>query len=174
MIVLLLVAAIALAPASVAGWRLAKGEEVDRGIASLYRPWRKGPTVPYARYPGNWKVKPTRKDIVCAHRTIPFGTRLRLSWKRGSAVCVVLDRGPYGFCEWTGWGRPSAHCPWGYKYTVTARGKRARGYYRGVIDATPAVHRMMRSSGWVRVRVERLPSLGRSSSVLRVRQGSGV
>ena len=36
--------------------------------------------------------------MTCAHKTAPFGTRLRVTRLdgRGSIVCVVNDRGPYG------------------------------------------------------------------------------
>lgn len=35
---------------------------------------------------------------VCAHRTLPFGTLLHVSFRGASAVCVVKDRGP---AKWT-------------------------------------------------------------------------
>jgi len=152
---------------------------VDKGIASLYRPWKKSRWVPYARYPGNWGVKPTPQDLVCAHRTLPFGTILRLTTSKGSppAVCVVLDRGPFGYClRKQGSGvKYSPQCPRGYQYVVAAGGKatvrkweKKDGFYRGIIDATPAVHKLMRSKGWTVVRVDRLTGLGRWMHVLRL------
>lgn len=157
-----------------------EGTHVGKGIASLYRPWKKSATVPYARYPGNWRVPPTPDDLVCAHRTIPFWTVLRLRHGERVAYCVVLDRGPYGFCERK---RPTdeeltdrrvgKRCPKGYRYRVIVKRwkrKRTRGWYRGLIDATPAVHRMMGSDGWTVVRVERLDKLGRQKRVLRQRR----
>jgi len=32
---------------------------------------------------------------ICAHKTLPFGTVLRLRYRGRTALCVVLDRGPY-------------------------------------------------------------------------------
>jgi hypothetical protein len=150
-------------------------EKVDYGTASLYRPWRKSRFVPYARYPGNWSVKPTPRDLVCAHRTLPFWTILRLRTKRGRiGYCVVLDRGPYGYCaptkrrryRGTNWAR----CKNGFRWRVAVRRKHRKrgGYYRGVIDATPAVHKTMGSPGWVKVTVERLVGAGRRKRVLRL------
>jgi len=36
--------------------------------------------------------------MTCAHKTAPFGTRFKVTRLdgRGSIVCVVNDRGPYG------------------------------------------------------------------------------
>lgn len=31
----------------------------------------------------------------CAHKSLPFGTRLRVTYKGNSTVCTVTDRGPY-------------------------------------------------------------------------------
>lgn len=131
----------------------------ERGRASLYRPWRKSATVPYARYAGAWSRLPKPSDAVCAHRWIPFGTILRLTRKNGlSTYCVVLDRGPFGACAPTQSEHESAQCPRGYRYVVqTRKGALPPGsYYRSVIDATPLVHDGMRSPGWIWVRVERL------------------
>jgi rare lipoprotein A len=33
--------------------------------------------------------------MTCAHRTLKFGTRLRVTYQGRSAVCRVNDRGPY-------------------------------------------------------------------------------
>jgi len=138
---------------------------VDTGIASLYRPWRKGPLVPYASYPGRPKVAPKPSDLVCAARyrygrhRIRFGTVLRLvsvtraGKVRGIGLCMVLDRGPYGTCEPSP-GHKGRRCPEGYKWGVNVKAAPPGGWYRGVVDATPDVHKMMRSSGWTRVRME--------------------
>lgn len=135
-------------------------EVVDRGRASMYRPWKKSSTVPYARYP-HIRVKPTAKDLVCAHRTLPRWTVLKLTDRKGrSSYCVVLDRGPYGFCaRRSKSGKYDRRCKsklyrWVVKKTKTHR----HGWYRGVIDATPAVYKLMRSKGWVHVTVRRLVS----------------
>lgn len=33
--------------------------------------------------------------LTCAHRTLPFGTMLRVTYRGRSAVCRVNDRGPF-------------------------------------------------------------------------------
>lgn len=35
------------------------------------------------------------QDFTCAHKTLPFGTRLRVTWKGRSTVVRINDRGPY-------------------------------------------------------------------------------
>ncbi|MDN3278770.1 septal ring lytic transglycosylase RlpA family protein [Frankia sp. RB7] len=37
--------------------------------------------------------------LTCAHRSLPFGTRLQVSYRGRSVVCRVNDRGP---AKWTG------------------------------------------------------------------------
>lgn len=138
----------------------------ERGIASLYRPWKKSKTVPYARYAGRWSVRPKPTDRVCAHRWLPFGTLVRLTRKNGrSALCVVLDRGPFGACVPTRRNYRGRGCPKGYRYRVIVNRRRLpRGaYYRGVIDATPLVHEAMGSPGWLWVKVERQDGRSRRS-----------
>jgi rare lipoprotein A len=39
------------------------------------------------------------EGLTAAHRTLPFGTRLRVTWMRRSVVVIVTDRGP---AKWTG------------------------------------------------------------------------
>lgn len=169
----------------------AKGQYVGKGIMSLYRPWKKSATVPYARYPGNWRVLPTLDDLVCAHRTIPFWTILRIRKGSRTVYCQILDRGPWGFCEKRRvpipiapfWGlmkldfrmgdlggRNDLRCPKRYRYRVIVKRwkrKRLRGWYRGLIDATPAVHKMIGSDGWTTVHVESLGRIGQPKRVLR-------
>jgi hypothetical protein len=128
--------------------------KVGGGVASLYRPWRKSRTVPYARYAGNWRVRPTPEDLVCAHRRLPFWTILRLSHGKRRAFCVVLDRGPFGCCTRNSNGATSHGCRHGHVYSVSTKG--CKGYRRGVLDATPLVHKMLGSSGWSYVIVEKL------------------
>lgn len=151
---------------------------VDRGVVSMYRPWKKGRWVPNARYPGRWSAIPTKHDLVCAHRTLPFGTVLILTRDNAPpGVCVVLDRGPFGYCLKVKGSRTklSRNCPVGHKYTVAVgnpaavrRWEKRDGFYRGVVDATPAVHRLMRSDGWTKVKVARIVGLGRLMRVLRL------
>jgi rare lipoprotein A len=38
-------------------------------------------------------------ELTAAHRSLPFGTRLRVSWMHRSVVVTVTDRGP---AKWTG------------------------------------------------------------------------
>lgn len=147
-----------------------KGEYIGKGTMALYYAWKKSVMVPYARYAGNWRVAPTRSDLVCAHRTLPFWTILRIRRKKRVAYCVVLDRGPYGYCarrsrhdKRKGWlnGRFDQRCPKTHRYQVIVKRwkrKRTPGYYRAMLDATPAVHRLLgtRKSGWVTVRVEKV------------------
>ena len=133
-----------------------EGVALKGGIASGYYPWIKSPTVPYARYPGAWKLKPRPWHNVCAHRSAPFWSILKLTRGKRVAFCVVLDRGPYGFCEISEVKTKDKRCRSGHEYGVVVNRKLKRGYYRGVIDATPAVHKQMGSSGWVLVKVERL------------------
>ncbi len=67
-------------------------------------------------------------QMVCAHRTLPCGTRLlvqNLSSQR-LATCRVLDRGPFG-----------ASLPGGR--FVIKRTAAQRGTWRGVVDVSPAV-----------------------------------
>lgn len=124
------------------------------GIVSLYRPWKRSRFVPFARYPGAPNRKPSPDDRVCAHRTHDFGTILRLTRKNGrSARCVVLDRGPYGYCK-PSKGKRDRRCKAGFRWVVRVRRPEPGGYYRGVVDATPQVHKKLRSSGWVEVRVK--------------------
>lgn len=151
-----------------------KGQYVGKGLASTYRPWIKSSTVPNARYPGNWHELPRPTDLVCAHRTIPFWTVLRLRLRSRVAYCTVLDRGTYGFCEKVAANvKHDRQCPIGHRYRVIVkRWKRMRtlGWYRGLIDATPAVHRMMGSDGWQVVHVEKLRLGRRRRRVLRLKR----
>lgn len=55
------------------------------GIASLY--WEPQPTASGERF--------NPKAMTCAHKTAPFGTRFKVTYKGRSAVCRVNDRGPY-------------------------------------------------------------------------------
>jgi hypothetical protein len=72
-------------------------------------------------------------------------------------LCVVLDRGPFGFCEKIGGReRVSPQCPRGHKYRIVVRRAGRKGRYRGLLDAAMMVHTMMRSRGWVRATIELL------------------
>ena len=82
------------------------------------------------------------EDRVCAHRTLPCGTPLLIQSMRSRrlATCQVLDRGPYG-----------ARLPGG-RFVIKTRPS-ARGMWRGVVDLSPAVARMLgvRTSEPVRI-----------------------
>jgi hypothetical protein len=43
----------------------------------------------------------------------------------------------------------------------------AGGYYRGELDATPAVHQLMKSNGWIWAKIERV-GVAKSRRVLRL------
>jgi rare lipoprotein A len=63
---------------------------IEEGLASYYA----------ARFAGRRTASGERynpKKATCAHRTHPFGTRLRITVERTgkSSVCVVNDRGPH-------------------------------------------------------------------------------
>lgn len=142
-----------------------------RGLVSQYYAWRKSSTVPYARYAGAWRQKPTPRDLVCAHRTLRFGTILRIDrGRKRVSYCIVLDRGPYGACV------PAEHkevkvpqCKAGYRYRVIVRRRNMPdgGYYRGELDATPAVHKLMKSNGWIWAKIEKV-GIAKSRRVLRL------
>jgi len=139
---------------------------------SLYRPWKKSKYVPYAKYPANRKIKPSKDDLVCAHRTLPFGTVLvltRVTKRKQKAYCIVLDRGPYGACQISGdRNYKSPQCPKGYKYLVANKGLPLDAYFRGILDATPAVHKMMQSTGWVKANVSVVVGVKRKRRPLKV------
>jgi len=140
-----------------------------RGLVSKYYAWRKSATVPHARYAGAWQQTPTPRDLVCAHRRLPFGSILRLEYRGRSSVCIVLDRGPFGACVPTNRGVKVPQCPTGFRYKVITDWRKlpVGGYYRGEIDATPAVHLLMSSKGWIWARIEKV-GVARSRRVLRL------
>lgn len=144
----------------------APGELIASGIASKYHPWQKGPLVPYARYPGAWQQLPKPGDMVCATRPrykqhrMRFGDILRLTYIDngkviGRSYCIKLDSGTYGACK-PAPGHISKQCPTGYKFVIARRGVPEGGWYRSIVDATPAVHKKMHSPGWVWVKMERV------------------
>jgi len=58
-------------------------------IVSTYGPGDSG----FARTPNGQRNNP--KAFTCAHKTLPFGTRLVLYRGHNSAEVVINDRGPY-------------------------------------------------------------------------------
>ncbi len=67
----------------------AHGAKQISGVAAYYSRDYKGPTASGARY--------DPRQFTCAHRTLPFGTRLRVTDPKShrSVVVVVNDRGPF-------------------------------------------------------------------------------
>ena len=80
----LVVCAIACGPAH------AKGDKQIAGIAAYYSKDYRGLTASGERYDPN--------KFTCAHRTLPFGTRVLVTnVHNGKTVIVrIVDRGPYG------------------------------------------------------------------------------
>lgn len=85
----LIAGAIALAPAAAAaGPRLEiPPARSFAGIASFYGNESGTRTASGARFDEN--------AMTCAHRSLPFGTRLRVTFRGRSVVCTVNDRGPF-------------------------------------------------------------------------------
>lgn len=156
----------------------------ETGVASFYRPWvkgvwRRGVFIPYKRtgqYAGRWRVKPTSKDMVCAHRSLPFGTLLVLvpvAADKRPAYCVVLDRGPWGACVKSNALQKVPQCKQGERYVVHVnRRPPVGGRFRGVLDVTEPVRRMMGGAGHM-VKVHVLVVAGfKRRKVLR--EGEGI
>jgi rare lipoprotein A len=61
-----------------------------RGRATWYGPGFEG------RRTASGEVFRSRAALTAAHRTLPFGTRLRVCYQRRCAVVRINDRGPYG------------------------------------------------------------------------------
>ena len=80
---------LALAAALLAVGTAAAAERDFSGPAAYYSEDYKGRTASGADYDPN--------KFTCAHRTLPFGTRLRVTDRRShrSVVVVVNDRGPF-------------------------------------------------------------------------------
>lgn len=107
---------------------------------------------------------PLPTDNIIAHRTLPCGTRVRLTNLRNGRTTVsrVGERGPYGACDVPGWSpvsffNPPApnKCPKG-KWRIKRR-KSGRGVWRGAFDLTPRVRRVLRHNGFELIRLEVLP-----------------
>jgi rare lipoprotein A len=80
---------LALACGIVSGEAYARGAKNISGVAAYYSKNYKGPTASGARYDPN--------KFTAAHRTLPFGTRLRVTdpKSRRSVTVTVNDRGPF-------------------------------------------------------------------------------
>lgn len=99
-------------------------------------------------------VRPT--DNIIAHRTLPCGTKVRLTNLRTGKTTTtkVGERGPYGACISEGWiyGTP---CPKG-KWRVKKK-EEDDGVWRGSFDLTPRVGRAIRHNGFELVMLEVIP-----------------
>jgi peptidoglycan lytic transglycosylase len=82
-------AGLALVYGLTSGAAYAHGAKKTSGVAAYYSKDYKGPTASGARYDPN--------KFTAAHRTLPFGTRVRVTNPRSgrSVVVVVNDRGPF-------------------------------------------------------------------------------
>lgn len=119
-------------------------------MLSLYIPWdTTNFTVPNGIYANG--ETPRENDLVCAHRTLKFGTRVTFTNGQRSVTAVIKDRGPYGVVG----GKQNKQL--GYRQirrdyyidTTTLYGP----HYRADFDCTPAVHRALGTSGLTRVGV---------------------
>lgn len=119
-------------------------------LISLYIPWDTSHwTVPNGIY-ANGQM-PRKNDRVCAHRTLPFGTKVYFinfkNMKRSH--CIIKDRGPYGACIPSP-GAKDRRCPSGERYIVDTTSLTGK-HYRAEFDATPRVHKDLRSTGITRL-----------------------
>lgn len=118
----------------------------------------------------------TEEQKHIAHRTLRIGTKVKLTLKRTgrSVIAVVRDRGPYGWCHWTGKGTPelppltkrAGHfvrrgkawkwiaCAPGYKWQRRTIKPQTHGYYRAEVDVTWLVARALGAKGIERVKIE--------------------
>lgn len=96
-------------------------------------------------------VRPT--DNLIAHRTLPCGTKVRLTNLRTGKTTMtkVGERGPYGACTAEGWalGTP---CPPGF-WQVKKK-EEDEGEWRGSFDLTPRVGRALKHNGFELVMLE--------------------
>jgi rare lipoprotein A len=58
-------------------------------VASWYGPGFEGATT------ASGEVFDPYYDYTCAHKTLPFGTRLLVAYQGNTVVCRINDRGPY-------------------------------------------------------------------------------
>ena len=63
-------------------------------IASYYgERYRNKPTASHYK---NWQYSYFNPDhLTAAHKTLPFGTKIKVSYKGKSVICVITDRGPF-------------------------------------------------------------------------------
>lgn len=96
-------------------------------------------------------VRPT--DNIIAHRTLPCGTRVRLTNLRNGRTTLtrVGERGPYGACIKDGWA-VNPVCPKGY-WRVKKK-KKDPGVWRGSFDLTDRVGRALRHKGFDLLQLE--------------------
>jgi len=100
-------------------------------------------------------------DNIIAHRTLPCGTKLRVTNVRTgkSILTVVGERGPYGACTAEDWSPidpdnwlKGNKCPSG-KWVVKTKDTKP-GVWRGAFDLTPYVQKKIGHNGFELVMVE--------------------
>jgi hypothetical protein len=102
-------------------------------------PWCGGAT-PYLMR----RVRPT--DVGAAHRTLPYGTKIRITNHRTklSTEAIIIDRGPFGrLTKRGGWYNGIGF----YLKRLRARKPIPTSGWRGCLDITPRVGRQIRHNG---------------------------
>lgn len=115
---------------------------VGAGLATEFRPHEKlNDGILACDHGRKWT---NTNEAVCAHRTLPCGTRLLIiNLKTNlSTMCTVLDRGPYGAVYNKVW--------------VTKIHRRDPGKWRGIIDMGPAVSKAIQLGGMGRIEVYKI------------------
>lgn len=112
---------------------------------------------------------PLPTDNIIAHRTLPCGTKVKLTNVRTgrSTVTYIGERGPYGACTYPGWSpsnptnplQPNP-CPKGY--WQVKRKASDPGIWRGAADITPAVAGQIGHTGYELILLEVMPRTGRT------------
>lgn len=95
-------------------------------------------------------------DNVIAHRTLPCGTKVKITNLRTNKTTIsrVGERGPYGACIKKGW-KVGTTCPRGH--WRLKRKASDPGIWRGAFDLTPRVARRLRHNGFELIEVEVIP-----------------
>lgn len=112
---------------------------------------------------------PVATDNIIAHRSLPCGTKVRITNVRTgkSTVTYVGERGPYGACTHPGWIpsdptdplKPNP-CPNGY--WKVKKNILAPGIWRGAADITPVVGAKIGHNGYELILLEVVSRKGRS------------
>lgn len=134
-------------------------EEVKRwdasGISTVYHTPQDRKTLQGGALSCLWGKKPNDLPdhyLFCAHRTYRCGTILHVYNPKTekSAYCAVMDRGPFGALLEDG------------KWVIKIR-RSDPGRWRGILDVSPGVQKLIGGTGWDRVKIKRveLPDLTR-------------